>query len=154
MLANGRIVAGDKLKPFGIENSDVGIKEGAAQSHTEHLCAESLALFEIDSEIIDILIIDHTIDHSVQVDLLGFGEIAVGFLLGNIGKGINKQGAYLGDAQGGAQADWVLTDSAIRSGFHLHLDGGIVHRGDGKNLNTRVVKHHFFGIGQPRPREN
>ena len=90
MLANGRIVAGDKLKPFGIDYGDVGIEKGAAQSHAEHFGAKSLALFEIDSEIIDIFIIDYPIDHRIQVDLLRFGEIAVRFFLGNIGKWIDE----------------------------------------------------------------
>ena len=66
-------------------------------------------------EVIDVFVVDVSVDDLVQSNRLRRGEIAVGFHLVHDRQGFDVERAIVGNAAGGADLGHVLAESAIGS---------------------------------------
>ena len=103
-----------QLESLAVQDGDVRVEQRAAEAHALDLGGQALALLALDGEVIHVLVIDDALDGDVERDLLRGGEVAVRLLLVHDRQRADAEGAQLRDAGGGADADGVFAEPAVR----------------------------------------
>ena len=143
------VVGCGQLEAFAVENGDVGIEERVAEAHPLDLSGETLALLTFDGEVIDVLVIDDALHRDIERDRLRCGEVAVRLVLLHDGQITDPEGAHVGDAGLGADAEDMFAEPAIRGNLDRGLELIVVDGlqfGDGE---TRGIAEDLLGVAEP-----
>ena len=73
----GGVVAGCEFKAILVQDGDVGIEKRPTKPHALNLNGETLSLGALDTVVVSILPVGHTLDGLVELNLLWFVEAAV-----------------------------------------------------------------------------
>src|SRR6185503_17431693 len=140
LAAEGGVVGLGQGESPRINDRDVGVEHRVTQSHADHFGGDALTFGGFDDESIDVFVVDHATDRGVELDRLGAGEVIVGFFLGNDRIGRYIEGAELGDARGGTDADGILADLRVLRDLYVDFDVLGVDRGEARDGDAGGVE--------------
>ena len=144
-----RIVAGREFKPSGIHDRDVRVEQRVAESNALDLGSDPIPLLHFDDEVVHVFVLDDPFDRRVERHFLRSLEVAVRFLLHDVGKGADAKGSEIGQATGRANANVFRPQHAVRCQLQLRLDLASVDDRELGDFDPRLVDHQFLSVLQP-----
>ncbi len=116
-----RVIVRGQFETFLIQNRDVRIEHRRAQPHRDNLDRDSLSLFRLDHEVVDVFVADVSVDDVPQRNGLWCCEVAVRFHFVHDGQVFDVQRAIIGNAGGGTNLRDVFAESAVRGNTYFYF---------------------------------
>ena len=106
-------------------------------------------MLHLDDEVVHVFVLDDPFDRRVERHFLRSLEVAVRFLLHDVGKGADAKGSEIGQATGRANANVLRPQHAVRCQLQLRLDLASVDDRELGDFDPRLVDHQFLSVLQP-----